>query len=373
VRLQGTRGETVYATEGRRLLARSGDGRFEPVGRLPAPRGGLSEATTVALSTPGLRRVTALLVGTVATVNTWPLTETDLLGTVGQSVCVSADGGGRWERTHELPSSSGPMGVLPSAVTHREGRTYLGEYPLETDATPRVLVSDDYGRSWATALELPDVRHVHAVQFDPYGGDLWLTTGDTDAQSHIGRLRGGSFDPVGGGSQRWRAVQLAFTPEAILWGMDCSYAGENHVFKLPRSELGSSSPAIEPVHAVPGSVYYAATPTVDGETWAVFSTAMEAGRDRTGPAGQTAGDTPGVVVAAAASTGYSEWHEIAAYERGRCVADYLPATLPRANGYVFLGVDPDGSLMVNPYNTRTDDGDVYRLDAARKSRRRQIA
>lgn len=373
MRLQGVQDETVYATAGRRVLRRTGAGTFDRLGRLPAASGRLDQLGTRALSAPGLGRLAARLVGAVATVNVWPLSGTDLLGCVGRTLSVSADGGRRWEHTHQLPASSGPMGVLPPAVAQQDGLTYLGEYPLASGATPRVLRSGDLGRSWATELALPDVRHIHAVQCDPYGGDLWLTTGDTDAESRIGRVRDGSFVPVGGGSQRWRAVELAFTPDAILWGMDCSYADENHVLKLPRSELGTHSPAVRTVHTVPGSVYYAATPTIAGETWVVFSTAMEAGRDSTGPDDQTARSGRGVVVAASASTGYSKWHEIGAFQRRRCVADHLPASLPRANGYVFLGEDPAGGVLVNPFNTTLRHGDIYDIDLTPEAPHRPIA
>ena len=179
----------------------------------------------------------------------------------------------------------GPTGVLPPAVEHHDGTTYLREYPLN-DVTLRVFVSHDFGRSWSTSAALPDMRHVHAVQRDPHSGDIWVTTGDTDAASWIGRLHDSDFEVVGGGSQKWRAVELSFTPSSVLWGMDCVYADENRLFKLPRDEIDTPDPTPESVGQASGSVYYSVSLTVDDSQWVVFSTAMEAGPDSTSSATQ---------------------------------------------------------------------------------------
>ncbi len=355
MRLQGVRGGAVYATEGRVVFRRDRDGRFGRIGRLPPPEDGLIPRT---LSSSRWRPLTDRLIGAVTTVNVWPLSASNLLATVGRQLFTSADGGSSWEASIELPASSGPMGVLPPAVAHRHGTTYLGEYPLDSATTPRVLASQDWGRSWTTEVSLPTVRHVHAVQVDPYTDDIWVTTGDTDSESQIGRIRHGGFDRVGGGSQAWRAVELAFTPSSVLWGMDSVYVDDNRIYRLPRSAVGTSQLDIEPVHTVDGSVYYGETLTGDAETWVVFSTAMEAGRDSTGPPDQSRSAGTGQVVAASSATGFTEWHEIVSFRRKQCLGDYLPGWLPRANGYVFLGADPERGVLVNPYNTATDHGAI---------------
>lgn len=362
MRVQGSHAGTLYATDGFDLLASTDGDRFDHVGRLPPPGRGVDGLATRALTARRWRRLTATLVGAVPTVNVWPLSGTDLLATVGRRVYVSNDSGGSWAETHHLPASSGPMGVLPPAVAHHDGTTYLGEYPLAPETPARVLGSTDRGRSWETAVSLPDVRHVHAVQHDPYTGDIWVTTGDTDDASRIGRLRDGRVDVVGGGSQEWRAVQLAFTESSVLWGMDCAYADRNRIFRLSRTEIGADEPTIEPVDTVPGSVFYAATRTTNDETWVVFSTAMEAGRDSTGPAEQTGQAAPGVVVASSTASDCTDWQELASYRRRPCLGDRLPNRLPRANGYVFLAAAPELGLFVNPYNTTADHGTIKRLD-----------
>lgn len=355
MRLQGIHGGVVYASEGRIVFRRGRDGQFDRIGRLPSPADGLVRRT---LSSSRWHPLTDRLIGAVTTVNVWPLSASNLLATVGRRLFTSADGGSSWEASIRLPASSGPMGVLPPAVAHRNGTTYLGEYPLDSATTPRVLASQDWGRTWTTDVSLPTVRHIHAVQVDPYTDDIWITTGDTDSESQIGRLRNGSVDRVGGGSQAWRAVELAFTPSSVLWGMDSVYVDDNRIYRLPRSAIGPSPPDIESVHTVDGSVYYGETLTDGTETWVVFSTAMEAGRDSTGPPAQSRPSGVGQVVAASSATAFAEWHEIASFRRKQCLGDYLPGGLPRANGYVFLGADPDRGLLVNPYNTATNHGEI---------------
>jgi hypothetical protein len=294
-------------------------------------------------------------------VNVWPLPSSSILATVGRTLYRSTDRGETWQVSRHLPASSGPMGVLPTAVETDGDVTYLGEYPLDSSQTPRILASPDYGRTWKTAVSLPDIRHVHAVKRDPYTGDIWVTTGDTDGESRIGRLRGGSFEPVGGGSQDWRAVEPVFTPSSVLWGVDCVYATCNPIFRLSRSAIDADTPEPEPVHAVDGSVFYGVSLTADDETWVVFSTAMESGRDSTGPANQSGGESPGVVVASSSASDFTDWREIATYERRQCAADRVPFHLPRSNGYVFLGADPDLGLFVNPFNTKAADGTIRRI------------
>lgn len=365
MRLHAVHEGKAYATVGRDLFVDDGGGGFDRISRLPLPTERREALVHRALTSRGLRSVTKLAVGAVTAVNVWPLTSTDILATVGRQVSVSADGGYYWERSHELPPSSGPMGVLPPAVAYRDGTTYLGEYPLADKSTPRVLASRDHGRTWSTYAALPDVRHVHAIQSDPYSDDIWVTTGDTDTESTIGRLRDGEVERVGGGSQDWRAVEIAFTPTGILWGMDCVYADVNRIFELPRDEFDAPEPTPRQVHHVSGSVYYAASFDVGGDRWIAFSTAMEAGQDSTGPDRRALADPRGLVLASSSATEYSDWYELATFRRRSSLADRLPGTLPRANGYVFLEADPELGLFVNPYNTAAADGTIQRFPSDR--------
>lgn len=363
MKLEGVYDGRVYGSRGRRVFEETADGQRIERPRLPAPT---SLVQRLATSRYGKRLLTAA-VGRYLTTNVWRLTEDRWLASLGRTVYTARSGARSWSESRSLPPSSGLRGLLPSSVCVHDGSVYLGEYPLDAAASPRILRSDDYGESWTTVVELPAVRHVHAIQVDPYTGDLWVTTGDTDPQCQIGRLVDGALEPVVSGSQRFRAVELAFTPEAILWGVDCGYLPSNEILRLDRAELETPDPTPVVVGSVDSSVYEAVTMTVDDTTWVVFSTASEAGTDQTAPEGTTGrgprARSAAQVVAASAATDFTTWHQLHTFEPGHCLAD-LPGferVLPRASGYVFLDTDPERGLLVNPYNVTPGDGTVIEV------------
>ncbi|MGM0389225.1 hypothetical protein [Natrinema limicola] len=223
-----------------------------------------------------------------------------------------------------------------------------------------MLVSNDGGKTWTTAATLPNVRHIHAVQTDPYTDDIWITTGDRDEECLIGRLQDGTIEIVGSGDQSWRAVELAFTPTAVLWGVDSVYTEQKPIRALSRAQFDTVDPEPETVHEVSSSVYYAETIAVDGEQWVLFSTAMESGTDGTGPDTQTVHSDGATVVAASSSSEFTDWYELATYRKRTTPADrWNPrGYVPTANAYVFLASDPERGVFINPYNTDRDDGIV---------------
>lgn len=333
-------------------------GRFERVGRVPNPASGRERLTHQLVSEPPGKALLERFVGAFSALTVRRLSETTLIATTGRWLLASRDGGETWSVRRGLPDSSGPKGVLPTGIARHAGEVYLGEYPLDHDTVPKLLRSRDEGWTWERVNEFPGVRHLHGVQSDPYTNDLWVTTGDRDEACRIYRRRDGEWTVVGSASQRWRAVELAFTPTHVLWGMDSVYSKENHVLKLSRTEIGRAAP--EPVCTLDGSVFYSAALDVGDERWVVFSTSVEPGRDSTAPPESPAGDAGGLarVVAASSRTGFTDWHELAAYRRRRSPSERLNprGILPRSSAYVHLAVDPDRGVVLNPYNTARDDG-----------------
>lgn len=367
MKLGGVVDGSIYGTEFRSVVVESSAGQFERVGSLPVPTGGPAGLRYRLRTGRRLKPLLQGIVGRFATVNLWPVSDRVLVATADRWLFVSEDGGRSWTRRLELPPSSGPMGVLPTGFCAHDGTWFLGEYPLATDVTPTVRRSRDRGRSWETVCSLPSVRHVHAVQADPYTGTIWLTTGDVGEGCSIGRLREGGYDRIGAGDQSWRAVALAFTPTAVLWGMDSVYERENPLYRLPRSEIGAPDPRVETVARLESSVYYAATVETADDHWTVFSTAVEPGTDSTAPAGKRVSHSGQArVVAARDSDQHSDWIELAGFGKRSVPADRRPlrSLLPSANAYVFLSADPDRGLLINPYNTATQDGAVVQFPPA---------
>lgn len=371
LKLGGVADGVVHATSGLSAGTWNRSRGFEAIGSVPG-----SDLLARLFNRPVIGGLLGRLTGSVTTTNLWPIGGDRLLATVGTEVFFSTNGGHSWRLVHHLPHSSGPMGVLPSSLCRHEGRLYLAEYPLDEE-TANVLVSDD-GLQWEPYVRRSDVRHFHGLFHDPYTGSLWGTTGDTDEESAIGRFINGEFYPVGRGSQTWRAVDLAFTPDSVLWGMDCSYAPQIKILRLPRADIppASAEPSAEqpepkPLVTVDGPVFYAETLESDDTTWVVFSTAAT-GTDSTGPGTDRSESQPVSVVAASQRSGYEQWHQLISLNRSTTLGRVLPA-IPTANAYAFLASTADGELLINPYNTGRAHGDILVRQASSFSEAPQLS
>jgi len=361
MRLQGTTPERVFAVDGHQLFVGPDSTSLRPRGYIPTPRDASLAGRLIRNDTP-VRQFAAWAVGDFQTTVAYPVDRQTVVATAGRYIFVSEDCGRTWSRRGSLPPSSPPFGVLPSAICEQDGTLFLGEYPLSSGATPRIRRSTDRGRTW-DSIELPEVRHVHAVQSDPYGGSVWVTTGDADDECRIGRLDGGAFEPVGGGDQRWRAVELAFTPSAVLWGVDCVYE-DNHIFRLDRAKIRSRDPEPRAVHTVDSSVFYSATVRREGSTHVAFSTVGGGGSDSTAPDREPSTSERATVVISRTESEFTEWETLASFRKRRSVTTRLPwHRLPAANAYVFLDTF-ENELLVNPFNTTGHNGRILRYDTA---------
>jgi hypothetical protein len=142
----------------------------------------------------------------------------------------------RFERGNK-PASKGVC-LTPS------GDVFMAEYAVNgARKLPMLLYRRRAGgRSFETvhAFKPGQVAHYHFVQWDRYANCLWMGTGDTDSECLLYRSSDGgdNWELVGGGSQLWRAVGLAFRPEAVYWGTDAGWtAGKhpNHVVRFDRN------------------------------------------------------------------------------------------------------------------------------------------
>ena len=133
-----------------------------------------------------------------------------------------------FEETLILPHygiSSGQGVRNDGLVRLNDGTILLGEYFRNKDRTNiHIYASKDNGRNWQVAFDFQpgQIRHVHAIQQDPYTEKAWICTGDKDRESIVAWSRDGAktLNPIGQGSQIWRVCQLAFTKDALFWGAD---------------------------------------------------------------------------------------------------------------------------------------------------------
>ena len=165
---------------------------------------------------------------------------------------------GRWQESLAFDfRKPARLGVLRT----RDGSVFCAEYTLnpKRDRPIRLWRSDDDARSFQQIFAFPigQVRHIHFIQQDPVDGSLWLGTGDRDAESAIWRStdNGATWQKVGGGDQRWRAIGVAFLHDAVVWGTDAGCdAGtfQNVAVRWDRQtqQLTSHTPLPGPVHGV---------------------------------------------------------------------------------------------------------------------------
>jgi hypothetical protein len=131
--------------------------------------------------------------------------------------------------------------------------SYYGEYRNNRDRSPiHIWHSADGGKNWTVVWEFDSVRHVHGVFDDPYNGSIWVTTGDKNQESYIWVThdRFKTLNPVIGGSQYARAVQLLFTVDYVYFGSD-AVSEVNHLCRLSR-QTGE----LRRLQRVEGPVFY---------------------------------------------------------------------------------------------------------------------
>jgi len=159
-----------------------------------------------------------------------------------------------------------------------KGDCYLAEYFLNNrrNSVVDLLKSTDDGRSWRTIRSLPNIRHIHCVQYDPFGKKIWMGTGDRDEESSISfsEDRGKTWSEIGSGDQMFRAVSLLFTEDYVYWGSDAP-TRQNYLYRYNRA-----SREIKRLAAVDGTVQYS---TILGNGIKLFTTATEGNSEGKNP------------------------------------------------------------------------------------------
>lgn len=133
------------------------------------------------------------------------------------------------------------------------GNYYLAEYFLNNkrNFSSELLKSTDDGESWQVIHSIPNIRHIHCVQYDPYSHKIYIGTGDNDNESSIlySGDGGNSWEVLGDGDQLYRTVSLLFTENYIYWGGDAP-TRQNYIVRYNRKTKN-----IEKLVAVNGTVF----------------------------------------------------------------------------------------------------------------------
>jgi hypothetical protein len=135
------------------------------------------------------------------------------------------------------------------------GRLFFGEYGANRNRMPiPIYVSNDKGASWQVAYEIPGgkAKHVHGVYADKYSDRIWIFTGDENGESWVIHADENFSDVhyIGDGSQTFRACEVFFTPNKVVWAMDSPVATSRMV------HFDRQSGSVEQHFAFPGPVWY---------------------------------------------------------------------------------------------------------------------
>jgi hypothetical protein len=138
-----------------------------------------------------------------------------------------------------------------------DSTVFFGEYfgNLNRDQV-RVFKSDNYCRNWWAVFRFQpgQIRHIHAIQKDPYTDKLWILTGDTNEES-IMAWSDDEFDSIeilGQGSQLWRICQLVFTEDDIYWGTDTYSQKVSGIYRYNKE-----TSVLEKLATTEGAVFFA--------------------------------------------------------------------------------------------------------------------
>lgn len=247
--LQHDDGHTVWATRGFAVYRSRAGSEFERVFSV-RPRPGSSWGGYLASlrSRFGYQELVELL----------PLTDDRFVAFAAGDVHVVDLRTGVIERTHRLRyfGRGKGRGLMALGLTGTpDGAVYFGEYTTEPGAHPiSIWKSTDEGRTWHEAFAFPagTVRHIHAVQFDPHDGAIWVGTGDRNEECYVGASHdgGATFEWAAQGTQQCRTCGFVFFPDVVLWAMDTG-AEPNRLIRLQRGGA-----TIDSRTELPGATFY---------------------------------------------------------------------------------------------------------------------
>lgn len=161
---------------------------------------------------------------------------------------------------------------LRRGICVTKDRLFWGEYWRNPNREPINIYSVEINTQKVETIYQfgrKTIRHIHAVEKDPYNEKLWISTGDEDSECMIALLDQftGELEIIGQGEQKWRTVSFCFCPEGVYWGSD-NHLGKNKIWRFDRA-----TKHVQVVGDVIGPVYY----NTCLNKYIVFGTTMEKG------------------------------------------------------------------------------------------------
>jgi hypothetical protein len=137
--------------------------------------------------------------------------------------------------------NKGNQGIFNNGILQKnDSSLFYGEYfRNEKSEEVHIYESLDSGLTWHLqhVFQPNEIRHIHAIQKDPYTGNLWVCTGDNSKNSKIGYSDDNfkSIKYIGTNSEKFTATQLVFTPKHVYWGADPFDLADVGIFRWDRN------------------------------------------------------------------------------------------------------------------------------------------
>ena len=184
-----------------------------------------------------------------------------------------------------------PLSTQSIAVNQETGHVFYGEYIMGASDGKAVLWrSTDNGVTWQEHYSWPTIAgqpnrisHIHGVQYDPIGKDVYVMTGDGSDATGFWKVSDDTCVPVltnsdlvgvtdsegRGFHDAPRAIGAMFFPDYIAWGSDST--SSPYIFRIPRSAFGSDPTKIERGPRMSSTSWGTARASEDGKRWVLFS------------------------------------------------------------------------------------------------------
>lgn len=146
----------------------------------------------------------------------------------GSQICIAKKGIFRkskdkkiFERCFKINRGSRPLNLC---IDENEN-LFFGEYfQNENREDVHIYYSSDKGASWGKIFTFPSgkIRHIHAVQHDPFTNLIWVITGDDEEECIIGYTsdKFKTFNIIFKGNQEFRTCRLFFYKDFIAYATD---------------------------------------------------------------------------------------------------------------------------------------------------------
>lgn len=159
--------------------------------------------------------------------------------TAKKGIFVAKPNSKEYKQTFFITRGTKPLNIC----TDQTNCLYFGEYVRngpyvqETREEVHVYKSGDNGQTWEVCYTFPKntVRHIHGIFYDKFTDKMWFTSGDKGDECIIGNTDDGfnTINIVKQGKQKYRAVQLLFFKDFIVYGTDTEHE-KNYIYRFDR-------------------------------------------------------------------------------------------------------------------------------------------